>query len=349
MARTLKPRSRVLSPSDWENLPDEELLPLRVRDLGLKIEDSPLQACVNQLYEELSARGLSFRPPCFLADEWFCPDKVPIIGIPFCLSHPRLKQIEQRKMYEVEGGVDASCMRLLRHECGHAINYAYDLYKRTRWRELFGAFSAHYSTIYHFQPYSRHYVMHLEDNYAQAHPDEDFAETFAVWLTPGSDWENKYAHWPVISKLRYVDNLMRRIGEKTPTNTQRQTPYSASRMTSTLEAYYARKRKYMGEDFPGYYDDSLKVVFSEARESAGATRAARVLRKFRKQIVKGVTAWTRHRKYDIHHLVRRLVRRCDALGLYTRSGEAETVIEVTALVCAIVDRALTPEALKGQQ
>ena len=26
--------------------------------------------------------------------------------------------------------------------------------------------------------------MHLDPWYAQSHPDEDFAETFAVWLTP---------------------------------------------------------------------------------------------------------------------------------------------------------------------
>jgi hypothetical protein len=328
---------------DWDNLSDEEVLQIRVRDLHLKIPGSELEPIIERLYEELDDKGVSFHPSCYLADEWFCPEKVPIIGVPFCLAHPRLKHIEQKMLYEVEGGTETSCMRLLRHECGHALNYAYDLYKKTRWRELFGLFSARYSGSYYYQPYSRRYVIHLEDNYAQSHPDEDFAETFAVWLTPNSGWEQKYHGWPVIKKLRYVDNLMKRIGNQPPVNTVRENPpWSASRMTSTLAAHYERKRKALGSEFHGFYDDSLETLFASKPGSAYSLKASKLLRKHRSELVDSVSRWTGHRKYDIRQLVNNLVNRCDALDLYAKPDQADNIIGLTALLTAIAGNTLKP-------
>jgi len=150
----------------WENLSDEELLRVRIRDLGLQIPGSCVEPFVQRLYDELDAKGISCHPTCYLADEWLTPDKIPTIGIPFCLAHPRLTKLEKTMMYEVEGGDADVCMKLLRHECGHALNYAYQLYRRTRWRALFGRFSDTYSNSYSYQPYSRRFVINLEDNYA---------------------------------------------------------------------------------------------------------------------------------------------------------------------------------------
>ncbi|MHC4618201.1 MAG: putative zinc-binding metallopeptidase [Planctomycetota bacterium] len=326
---------------DWEGLPDEEILRMRVRDLHVQIPGSPLEPLIQRLYDELEAKGIGFRPPCYLADEWLCPDKVPIMGIPFCLAHPRLKHIEQKMMLEVEGGTEQSCMGLLRHECGHALNYAYELYRRTRWRELFGPFSAAYSDSYYFRPYSRRYVIHLEDSYAQAHPDEDFAETFAVWLAPDSRWEQKYRGWPVIGKLLYVDGLARRIGDRPPLNTvQGRPPWSASRMTSTLAAHYERKRRELGSEFQGFYDDSLKVLFTTKHDSPSDLKASKLLRHNRRLLVNNVTRWTGHRKYDVQQLVNNLIGRCEALELYSRSDEAENVMGVTALLTAIASNTL---------
>jgi hypothetical protein len=325
----------------WDELPDEEILQMRVRDLKVRIAGSALEPLIERLYEELDGKGIGFHPPCYLANEWLCPDKVPIMGIPFCLAHPRLKQIEQKMMFEVEGGSEESCMKLLRHESGHALNYAYELYKRTRWRQLFGAFSTRYSDSYYFRPYSRRYVIHLEDSYAQAHPDEDFAETFAVWLAPGSGWEQKYRGWPVIKKLQYVDGLMKRIGGRPPEVTaQGRPPWSASRMTSTLAAHYERKREALGTEFQGYYDDSLKVLFAAKHDSGSVAKASKLLRLHRRELVDSVTRWTGHRKYDIHELVNNLIGRCDSLGLYARAGDTEKVIGVTALLTAIASNTL---------
>jgi len=327
--------SARMTKTGWQRLADEEILGMRVRDFNLQIQGSWLEPLINRLYDELDAKGIRFHPSCYLADEWLCPDRVPIIGIPFYLADRRLKGIEKKMMYEVEGGTEKACMKLLRHECGHSLNYAYEFYKRTRWRQLFGFFSAKYCASYDYQPYSRRFVINLEDNYAQAHPDEDFAETFAVWLRPGSSWEQKYRGWPVIRKLRYVDSLMRRTGAEEPKNVAKGCPpFSASRMTSTLAAYYQRKRKELGIYFQGYYDDSLKMLFEAKQEGRSQVKASKFIRDNRKDLTEQLTRWTGHRKYDVHQLVNYLAQRCEALGLYARA-DAKDVIAVTSLLTAI--------------
>lgn len=326
---------------DWQKLSDEEILKMRVRDLGVQIAGSELEPLIERLYEELEEKGINFHPPCYLADEWLCPDKVPIMGIPFCLAHPRLKQIEQKMMYEVEGGTEDSCMKLLRHECGHAMNYAYELYRKTRWRELFGLFSARYSDSYYYQPYSRRFVIHLKDNYAQAHPDEDFAETFAVWLAPSNGWRQKYRDWPVIKKLQYVNGLMERISSQKPVKTAQGTqPWSAARMTSTLEAHYERKRRALGSQFQGFYDDSLKTLFFNKRSGSSDLNASKLLRSNRRELIDSVSRWTGHRKYDIRQLINTLILRCDILGLYAKRDQVEDLIGVTSMLTAIASNTL---------
>jgi len=335
MARS-KRQSRAKT--GWEKLPDEDLLTMRIRDLGLQIPGSPLEKPIGRLYAELDAQGIAFHPRCYLADEWLCPDKVPVIGIPFVLAHPRLKKLERRMMLEVEGGTEASCMKLLRHEAGHTLNYAYELFRRTRWRELFGPFTARYTDDYSPRPYSKRFVNHLRDNYAQSHPDEDFAETFAVWLALPGRWRDKYRGWPALRKLRYVDHLMRRIGPAEPIVTGGQTPWSASRMTSTLANYYQRKRRTLGEDFPGFFDPALQRLFASA-DAAGAdeVKASEFLRRWRRATVSAVATWTGQRKFDIDRLLGKLIRRAEAMDLRVRKGEPEMASEVAAFVTAVIN------------
>ncbi len=319
---------------DWEHLSDDELLDIRVKDLHLSIAGSWLEPMVNRLYGELDAKGIRYRPPCYLADEWLCPDREPIIGIPFCLAHPRLKALEVKMMYEAEGAGEKACLKLLRHECGHAVNYAYKFYVRTRWRELFGPFSAHYSDTYQYLPYSRRFVVHLDDYYAQCHPDEDFAETFAVWLSPENTWREKYEKWPAMQKLEYIDHLMQSVAQKRPTVTPTPNPpWSAARMTSTLRAYYNRKRNQLGKAFKGYYDDSLKTLFSAAPDAA-SVKASKMLREHRRLLTAHASRWTGHRKFDIHQLLNRMIQRCDALELYTKDN-LDALIGITTLLTAI--------------
>ena len=106
----------------WVALKDDELLQKRICDLGVRIPGSELEGRIAQLYEELGAHGVAFRPVCYLGDEWFSPEGSPAIAIPFYLAHPRLKTLEMHQMLQVEGGTPEWCQQLLRHESGHALH-----------------------------------------------------------------------------------------------------------------------------------------------------------------------------------------------------------------------------------
>src|SRR5438034_1188041 len=211
---------RQMEPADWAFLNDAELLERRISSLGLQLEGTTLEPLIRQLYDELSAKGLIFHPPCHIGDEWFVPIGIPAIFVPFFLVHDRLRTLEQTMMLEVEGGTKDWFMKLMRHEAGHAYNYAYHLPRNQKWAQIFGQTSDDETPdSYRPRPFSRSYVVNLDDWYAQSHPDEDFAETFAVWLTPGLEWRARYAGWKALQKLEYVDELMRSLVGKPPVHT----------------------------------------------------------------------------------------------------------------------------------
>ena len=213
-ALKVKPARRIRSRSvAWERLSDDQLLSLRFCDLNLSVQGTELQQAIERLYRELSMRGIRFRPHCWLSQEWFSPDGIPGIAIPFYLAHKRLTGIERRFMREVEGGNRNWLMRILRHEAGHAIDSAYRLRRLQSWRAVFGPASLPYPDTYRPRPGSRRFVQHLGAWYAQAHPTEDFAETFAVWLKPHSAWRREYAGWPAYAKLEFIDRLAGQIGD----------------------------------------------------------------------------------------------------------------------------------------
>jgi len=319
----------------WQMLPTEQLLDVRICNLHLKIAGTPLESRIKRLYRELDKKNIRFHPPCYLADEWFCPDGVPIIGIPFYLAHPRLYGLERKMMLEVEGGTEQWCMQLLRHETGHALNYAYRLYRKPRWREIFGPFETRYPGTGPRKPYSRSFVNHLADNYAQAHPDEDFAETFAVWLTPDSCWRERYRSWPALRKLLYIDRLIKGIRDKPPIVRKTETPWSASRMKMTLASYYKKKRRDLRHEFPGFFDPSLRRLFPvKPLPGISASPAAQFLDRRRKRLVNSVALWTGHRKFDIDKTIKLLTIRCDDLDLFIDKQEDECIADTAAFITA---------------
>src|SRR5690242_12130520 len=219
----------------WVSLPDAELLKLRFKDLKVAIPGTWLERCLDELYAELAERGLRIRPHAWVSNEWFSPDDTPGIAIPFYLAHPRLMRLERKMIIDVEGGTVPECMRILRHEAGHVIQHSYQLNRRRRWQQLFGRSSTRYPDFYRPNPASKNYVQHLRLWYAQSHPDEDFAETFAVWLRPRSDWRRRYADWPALRKLEYVDELMEAVAGERPALTKRLKVDPLSKNTRTLE------------------------------------------------------------------------------------------------------------------
>ena len=211
--------SRV--PEHWAELPDEQLLDLRMCDLPIALPGSVMQGRIAELQAELDTRELRVPVHYYLAEEWFTPDGATSIAVPFYLAHPRLEKLERAQMLEVEGGDYEWCMRILRHEAGHVVDNAYKLRLKRLRKLLFGLPSEPYPEFYTPKPYSKSFVMHIDPWYAQSHPDEDFAETFAVWLTPGAHWQERYLGWPAAKKLEYVDGLMPRCATRRCWSTRR--------------------------------------------------------------------------------------------------------------------------------
>ncbi|MGH8101309.1 MAG: putative zinc-binding metallopeptidase [Chthoniobacterales bacterium] len=322
-----------MAASDWVSLTDEQLLERRISSLGLSLEGTALDPLINQLYDELFAKGLTFRPPCHVGDEWFVPIGIPAIFIPFFLVHDRLRALERTMMLEVEGETPEWFMKLMRHEAAHAYSYAYQLQRRKRWQKLFGKTSSETTpTTYRPRPFSRSYVVHLEDWYAQAHPDEDFAETFAIWLTPGLDWHARYAGWRAVEKLEYVDELMRSLAGKLPTHLPpyREADYNC--LNAKLKTYYARKRKLYQDTYPDFYDADLRQLFGA---SAGI-RAGVYLRKRKRRLLNSVCQWTNEKKYRVNKLLTRLADRADQLGLHVLNDDPQQDFRVTAFITTLV-------------
>jgi hypothetical protein len=315
----------------WTRLDDEALLGLRFCDLRLSLANSPLEARVRRLYGELARKGIRFRPHVWLAEEWFSPDGVPGIAIPFYLAHPRLTRLERRYMHEVEGGNDKWLMRILRHETGHAIDTAFGLRRRKAWRTTFGKASRRYPSRYSPRPGSRNFVLHLGHWYAQSHPTEDFAETFAVWLPPRSRWRSQYAGWPVLEKLEYVDATMRELAGQRATNLDRRVVEPLAENTRTLREHYRRKQARYEFDTRRSYDRPLLRVFALREERPRGVAASRFLREMRPQLRRLLVRRARMHPYIVDHVMRTAEKRARVLELRLRGGQRRAKREALVL------------------
>ena len=332
----IRPRRERRTAFDWERWPRERLMGLELRRLGLTLEDSWLEEMIERVRNELRARDLRFRPHFWLSDEWFSPDGVPGVAIPFYLAHPRLMRIERSQLLEVEGGRRDECLRILRHELGHAIQDAYGLHRRRRWQRIFGKSSTPYPEAYRPDPASKAFVHHLDSWYAQSHPAEDFAETFAVWLRPRSDWRRRYAGWPALVKLEMVDELMSEIAGCAPINRSRARPDSLNRLRVTLREHYRRKRERYSVRFSRGYDSDLLRLFSTAGAAREQPSAAAFLRRHRREICDQVARWTGEYRFTVEQVLKDMTGRCRELGLRASGSESalrrdvETVLAVHA-------------------
>ena len=331
-ARKTRQPSRRREPK-WVHLTDGELLDLRFCDLNLTIEKSDLAPRIQQLYAELKERGLRLRPPCWLSNDWFSPQSVPGIAIPFYLAHPRLKKLEARLMKDVEGGTRQWCMRLLRHEAGHAYEVAYRLNRRKRWQAMFGNSSKPYPDFYTPRPVSRQFVLHLDWWYAQSHPVEDFAETFAVWLHPGSQWQKRYQDWPALKKLEYVDRLMEEVAGKAPLVRPGAAVEPLRELKQSLREYYRKKQERYGSDYSDTYDRDLWLLFPPARNSRRKyPPASQFLRHLGSELPREVASWTGQYAYTINLVLKDMIQRSRELRLRVTRPEKEIKLEAAILL-----------------
>lgn len=296
-------------------LSDEQLLDLRFCDLDLTIKGTPLEERLAQLDRELEAKKIRFRPHFWLSNEWFTPDGIPGVAIPFYLADSRLIELEERQMLEVEGETPAWCMKILRHEVGHAIDNAYRLRRRAGYRRAFGNVSKPYPEAYNPKPYSRSYVVNIDLWYAQSHPVEDFAETFAVWLKPRSKWRQSYQNWPAIKKLEFVDRLMKEIRCKKPVVTSRKREDTLKSLKKTLREHYEEKRAHYGLEDTYSYDHELRKLFVAGEDGDERLSAAVFLRRIRKRLGRSVAEWTGHYRYTIDQVLEEMIQRCRELNL----------------------------------
>jgi len=315
-------------------LSQQELLNRPIRELGLKIEGSPVHRFVEQLYHELALKGLNkFRPACYLTDEWGCPSGEPVIGIPFYLGHAALAELEKANR-DLEGAREI--MMYLRHEAGHAFTYAYKLHNSPEWKRLFGPFRRPYRDNYRPVPFSRNYVRHLPGWYAQKHPDEDFAETFAVWLTPRSNWRKKYREWGAMAKLRYLDRLARRLGNTEPARRNGRTDITVDEMETTVAEFYhqaPREELAISDLTP---DTDLREIFPVSKRRKAALAAGQFLHRHRKAVVDKAAYWTGAQRPLINSLVDAIEKRAEELDLRAdEKRETEHLAEITAYVTAL--------------
>ncbi len=304
----------------WSHYSKNRLLELKLCELGLTLEGTWLEPLLDRVIQEIRARDLQFKPHFWLSDEWFCPKGVPGVAIPFFLAHPRLMRLEKSEMFEVEGGTRRDCLKLLRHEVGHAIQNAFELHRRKSWQKVFGHSTEPYPKAYLPDPTSKDYVQHLNGWYAQSHPEEDFAETFAVWLSI-SDWRRRYRGWGATEKLEFVDELMQSLVGQKPRVTTRRRPDSLSRLKKTLAQHYEERKQYYARDNFETYDHDLRRLFTspdangESSYGPRAPTAAEFIRKNQSLIRAVVGRWTGEYQHVLDEVLLEIRRRCKELGL----------------------------------
>jgi hypothetical protein len=303
----------------------------------VRIRGTDVEGRIRQLYRELEAKGLRLRPVCFLSDEWLSPGDQAAIGIPFFLAHPRLKALENRMMFEVEGGSAAWCQKLLRHEAGHAFDHAYRLSRRQDWKEVFGSPRTKYQPYYYeIDPRSRAFVDNVPDHYAQAHPVEDFAETFAVWLNPTSRWREHYAGWPAMKKLRYVDRLMREVRTRAVPRRAAVIGPEARAMQSTIRSYYEKKLRMFPLADPAATEKALKRIFRVSRAADPVDRASDFIRAHKRPLVEAVASWSGERRNQIARVVASLAQLCDTQRLVMRESEERTLVSFSTFATTLI-------------
>lgn len=323
--------------TNFEKAPPEvrELLTKPIRDLGLKLEGSPVERYVQQLYRELERKGLrKFRPLVYLSDEWGCPSEEPVVGIPFYLADPKLAKLE-REMNDLEDS--RQIMMYMRHEAGHAFNYAYQLFKTPEWRELFGPFHRPYRDAYKPVPFSRQFVRHMEGWYAQKHPDEDFAETFAVWLTPRSNWRKRYQGWGALRKLKYMDRVGRRFGDADPLKPTGHTDITVEEMNETVAGFYETHAMEPRDAEQLLLDTDLQDIFNVSpRRRKGVRPAAEFFREHRKTLIDKLTYWSGVPRARLRLLLNAIEERLNAMQLLADVGcERQYLTEMTVFATAL--------------
>src|SRR5438270_6176621 len=324
----------AIAEKNWAGVP--------IRQLGLTIKGTPLEPILAEFADELRRAGITRVKPVFhLSTDWGVAEGTVAVGIPFYLAHPELTRLHAERVGHIEGFSAADILRYLRHEMGHVVNYAYKLYEREDWTRLFGPFERPYLEEYRPEPFSRNFVQHLPGWYAQKHPDEDWAETFAVWMTPGLDWRSEYADWPVaLAKLEYCDRTLNALKDVDPPVNEAELDEDVADLACTLDDFYGRHEAEQ-DAFPRRLDRMLRSIFEDIGHPESASSSVRrpasdLIRRLEQDLMAQVYRWTGHFPERTRALLRHLAGQADALMLvYPQDHEAQATVALTTLVTAL--------------
>jgi hypothetical protein len=323
--------NEVFREQNWSSKP--------IRDLGLRIDGTRLEPVIAEFQRELDGLELRVRPRFYLSTDWGVVTGTVAIAIPFYLADEELAKLHAKKGGFVEGEGRRDLLRYLRHEMGHVVNYAYKLYDQGEWVQLFGSITKPYLEDYRPSPFSRRFVRHLPGWYAQKHPDEDWAETFAVWMTPGHDWRAEYADQPLaLAKLEYCARTLEKLRGEEPVEQVTDTEEDVGELGYSVEEYYGHMGLAAGE-FPHGLDGALRAIFLElAPDASGGERrpAAQLIRGHERELASSIFRWTGHFPERTRGLLRHLAERAEVLGLVYDSGrEAQAALALTTFTTAL--------------
>lgn len=279
------------------------------RDWDLQLERSWLAPVIEQSLDELLARGLELQPHFWVADEWFVPDGVPGAAIPFYLLHKDLLQVEMISDREPEGTTPKQALKLIRHELGHVVDNAFKLRNCHQRKALFGDPRTPYPEEYFPSLYSKNFVRHLPMGYAQSHPDEDFAETFAVWLDPESQWRHRYRGWKAFRKLQYMDELMKSLRYRTPYVKTEGRPGNLEGSRKTLKSFYLERQEMTSKK-------SFRPLLGEISRPLKNTKSSsqrldQFLKKEKRRLSHVVGEKTGCKIYEIEALIGNVIIQCE--------------------------------------
>jgi len=308
-----------------------------IRDLGLTIEGTRLEPIVAEFRGELEALGFRrLTPRFYLSTEWGVPFETVAIAIPFYLAHEELEEMHVERAGHVEGHDREEILRYLRHEMGHVVNYAYRLYDTSEWEALFGSMSEPYEDDYRPIPFSRKHVRHLPGWYAQKHPDEDWAETFAVLVSPGLDWRAEYAARPVaLAKLEYCERTVASLLDREPIVLDDELDEDVGEIEYSLAQFY-RDLLPEASRLGFNLDTTLRSIFTGRGDAVRQVAAADLVRRLEADLLGNVFRWTGHFPDRTRVLVGHLAARAQSLDLtYDEAEEAAMTVALTTLVTSL--------------
>ena len=312
----------------------QKFLTTRICDLELDVEDS-MASCLKRLRRELRDHRILLWPDFYFGNEWGCVNKKISISIPFYLATAELRTLEGDPPKNEE------VFKILRHETGHAVNYGYRLWKREGWKDIFGDFDKRYPRQYldRVNPWSKSYVRHLhylgDPHYAQKHPDEDWAETFAIWLDPRSHWQQKYRTWPnAFEKISYVDHLMEEVGGKEPPNLGKKKDGEFTTIEESVSEWWGLDGEMLDEELQEYLEDMNELFIKIDGRRRKILPAWKLIRKYARALTERVSHWIfKSNKHTVRKCLHRWEAICrnEALG-YFPEDEERMLIELSILL-----------------